>query len=208
VRIASLLATVILLAGCGSSSTPVTGTLPPATPFPQKTWTAAPPVTIDKKHNYTATFQTTDGTFVAQLLVKVAPITVNNFVFLARQGFYNHVLFHRIMANFMVQTGDPTGTGTGGPGYTIKDEPVHLNYTPGTLAMANTGVANSGGSQFFIVVQSPFAQLSKTYTIFGKVTSGMDVVYKISHTPVGQDPASQEVSHPLKHVYIEKLTIR
>jgi cyclophilin family peptidyl-prolyl cis-trans isomerase len=107
-------------------------------------------MTIDPSKHYTATIDTSMGTMKADLFPGDAPMTVNNFVFLAQQGFYNDVTFHRVINNFMVQTGDPTGTGTGGPGYRFNDEPVKRPYTRGTLAMANAG-PNTNGSQFFIV---------------------------------------------------------
>lgn len=206
-RIAALLGLVVLIAGCGSSAASSPTPIPSDTPIPHKTWPSAPKMTIDKNHDYTATVRTTDGTVVIQLLPKIAPITVNNFVFLARHGYYNHVLFHRIIPGFMIQTGDPTGTGQGSPGYTIKDEKVRSRYTPGTVAMANTGRPNTSGSQFFITVAKPYAQLTATYTIFGRVIRGMSVVDAINNTPVGQDPASQEVSYPLRDIFMETVTV-
>src|SRR6188508_299036 len=104
-----------------------------------KQWRQAPAMEIDVAKQYTATIQTTEGTMTAKLLPGEAPQTVNNFVFLARQGYYEGVPFHRVIKGFMVQTGDPTGTGTGGPGYKFADEPISSDYLPGTLAMANAG---------------------------------------------------------------------
>jgi cyclophilin family peptidyl-prolyl cis-trans isomerase len=152
-------------------------------------------MTIDKNAHYTATVSTSDGAFTITLLPKIAPIAVNNFVFLARHHFYNGVIFHRIIKNFMVQTGDPTGTGFGGPGYKFPDEKVTLPYASGTVAMANSG-PNTNGSQFFIITAKKQAKLQPNYTIFGKVTSGMDTVHKIADTPVVQNPASNELSEP------------
>jgi peptidylprolyl isomerase len=149
---------------------------------------------INLGHHYTATVNTTDGTFTITLLPKVAPIAVNSFVFLAQHKFFNHIIFHRIIKDFMVQTGDPTGTGFGGPGYQFKDEKVTLPYTRGTVAMANSG-PNTNGSQFFILTTDQ-PRMSGGYTIFGKVTSGMSTVLKIANTPVVQNPASSEVSEP------------
>jgi peptidylprolyl isomerase len=151
-------------------------------------------MTINPNHHYTATVATTDGTFTIALLPKVAPIAVNSFVFLARHGFYNHVIFHRIIKDFMVQTGDPTGTGFGGPGYKFTSERVTLPYTRGTVALANSG-PNTNGSQFFIVT-AKHPTLAPNFTIFGKVTSGMATIDKIANTPVVQNPASNEVSEP------------
>jgi cyclophilin family peptidyl-prolyl cis-trans isomerase len=137
---------------------------------------------IDLNKQYFATIDTSLGAMKAELFAKEAPVTVNNFVFLARQGFYNGVTFHRVIKNFMAQTGDPTGTGTGGPGYKFKDEPVTRNYERGTLAMANSG-PNTNGSQFFIVHKD--YPLPKQYTIFGKVTEGIETLDKITDVPTG-----------------------
>lgn len=151
-------------------------------------------MTINPRHHYTATVVTTDGTFTITLLPTVAPIAVNSFVFLAQHNFFNHIIFHRIIKNFMIQTGDPTGTGFGGPGYHFKDEKVTLPYRRGTVAMANSG-PNTNGSQFFILT-SDQPTMTPQYTIFGKVTSGMSTIDKIADTPVVQNPASSEVSEP------------
>ena len=137
---------------------------------------------IDKSKKYTATIDTSLGTMTAELFANDAPVTVNNFVFLARQGFYDGVTFHRVINNFMAQTGDPTGTGRGGPGYRFNDEPVTRKYERGTLAMANAG-PNTNGSQFFIV-HKDYA-LQPNYTIFGKITNGLDVLDKIATSPTG-----------------------
>ena len=148
-----------------------------------KQFSAPPPMSIDPSKKYTATIDTSMGTMKADLFPDDAPATVNNFVFLARQGFYDNVSFHRVINNFMVQTGDPTGTGTGGPGYRFNDEPVKRKYVRGTLAMANAG-PNTNGSQFFIIHQD--YPLPPNYTIFGQVTDGLDVLDKIATTPTGQ----------------------
>jgi cyclophilin family peptidyl-prolyl cis-trans isomerase len=147
---------------------------------------SAPAMTIDTSKTYTATVVTTTGTFDITLDAKTAPTTVNNFVFLANKGYYHCVIFHRVIPQFMDQTGDPTGTGQGGPGYTIKDEnpPKAANaaqqYPLGSVAMANTGQPNSGGSQFFIVAGPQGEGLPNTYALFGNVTSGMNVVDTIN----------------------------
>ena len=148
--------------------------------------------------------QTSKGDIVIELFAKEAPLTVNNFVFLARDGFYNGVRFHRIIKGFMVQSGDPLGNGTGGPGYTFRDEPVTRDYVPGTLAMANAG-PNTNGSQFFIMHGQ--TALPKAYTIFGKVTQGLEVVEKIASTPVTSGP-SGERSSPTEEVIISSIEIR
>ena len=154
-----------------------------------KQFSAPPPMSIDPSKKYTATIDTSMGTMKADLFADEAPATVNNFVFLARQGFYDSVTFHRVINNFMVQTGDPTGTGTGGPGYRFNDEPVKRKYVRGTLAMANAG-PNTNGSQFFIIHQD--YPLPPNYTIFGQVTDGLDVLDKIATTPTGPGRGGQD----------------
>lgn len=164
-------------AGCPSSTKTTVNT--------QK-YASAPPMTLDTSKTYTATVKTTTGTFDIALDAKTAPQTVNNFVFLANKGFYHCVIFHRVIPQFMNQTGDPTGTGSGGPGYTIPDEypPKASNpaaqYPVGSVAMANTGQPNSGGSQWFVVAGPQGESLPNTYTLFGTVSSGMNVVNTIN----------------------------
>ena len=149
-------------------------------------YASAPAMTIDTSKTYTATVVTTAGTFDIALDAKTAPISVNNFVFLADKGYYHCVIFHRVIPGFMDQTGDPTGTGEGGPGYTIQDENppkaanASLQYPLGSVAMANTGQPNSGGSQFFIVAGPQGESLPNSYALFGSVTSGMNVVDTIN----------------------------
>ena len=148
--------------------------------MPQKQYAAAPAMTIDAGKKYTATFDTTKGQIVCDLFAADAPMTVNNFVFLSRDGFYNGLIFHRVISDFMVQGGDPTGTGRGGPGYKFADETAgnpHKHQT-GSLSMANSG-PNSNGSQFFIT-HAPQPHLNGKHTVFGQVTSGQDVVDKIA----------------------------
>ncbi len=147
---------------------------------------AAPHVSLDPKYLYGAKVVTTAGTFAIALNAHLDPVTVNNFVFLARNGYYHCVIFHRVIPGFMDQTGDPTGTGTGGPGYTIADEnPAKATtgaqqYPLGSVAMANTGSPHSGGSQFFIVSGPQGESLPNTYALFGRVISGMNVVQAIN----------------------------
>ena len=167
-----------------------------------KQYSAPPPMTIDGSKHYAATIDTSLGTLKADLFVSDAPNTVNNFVFLARDGFYNGVTFHRVINNFMAQTGDPTGTGTGGPGYKFNDEPVTRKYVRGTLAMANAG-PNTNGSQFFIVQQD--YPLPPNYTIFGQVTSGLDVLDKIATSPTG--PGKGGPDTPKTPITINSITI-
>ena len=164
-------------AGCPASTSARVNTLS----FP-----SAPPMTIDPTKTYAATVKTTVGTFVINLDPKAAPQTVNSFVFLADHNYYHCVIFHRVIPGFVDQTGDPTGTGTGGPGYTIPDEfppkaaTASQQYPLGSVAMANTSQPHSGGSQFFIVAGPQGEQLPNSYTLFGTVTSGMEVVQKIN----------------------------
>jgi cyclophilin family peptidyl-prolyl cis-trans isomerase len=166
-------------------------------------------MTIKSDKKYEAVFDTTEGKFTVTLFNDVAPKTVNNFVFLSQQGFYNNVIFHRVIQSFMIQTGDPTGTGRGGPGYNIEDElKTTYKYEPGIVAMANTGQKNSGGSQFFICTGAECANLNKqpNYSIFGKVSSGMDVVDKLAATPVKMDTQGN-MSAPTKLIKINKIEI-
>ena len=144
-----------------------------------KQYSAAPAMSIDPAKTYTAVIDTSKGKVTAELYAKDAPITVNNFVFLAREGFYNGGVFHRVIPGFMVQGGDPTGTGRGGPGYKFGDETKNnpRKHQKGSLSMANAG-PNTNGSQFFIT-HSPQPHLDGKHTVFGKVTSGMDVVNAI-----------------------------
>jgi peptidyl-prolyl cis-trans isomerase B (cyclophilin B) len=144
-----------------------------------KQYSALPSMTIDPARKYSATFDTSKGSIVCDLFGKDAPKTVNNFVFLAREGFYNGTVFHRVIADFMVQGGDPTGTGRGGPGYRFEDETKGNpnQHKVGSLSMANAG-PNTNGSQFFIThVATDW--LDGKHTVFGAVTSGQDVVNKI-----------------------------
>jgi peptidyl-prolyl cis-trans isomerase B (cyclophilin B) len=139
-------------------------------------WNTAPQMEIDPRKNYTATISTDRGDIEIELYPEHAPKTVNNFVFLARQGFYDDLNFHRVISDFMIQGGDPTGTGRGGPGYNFEDETRNnpLKHETGVLSMANAG-PNTNGSQFFIT-HSPQPHLNGRHTVFGKVTSGQDVV--------------------------------
>ena len=142
-----------------------------------KSYSGPPAMAIDPAKKYTAEIETSAGTMMAEFFPGDAPNTVNNWLFLAKDGYYDGVIFHRVIPGFMIQGGDPTGTGTGGPGYKFKDEPVSRKYTRGTLAMANAG-PNTNGSQFFIM-HADYG-LPPNYTIFGKLTSGEDVVDKIA----------------------------
>jgi len=149
-----------------------------------KQWNNPPAMQIDPKKSYTATMETSKGTIEVKLHPEYAPKTVNNFVFLAREGFYDGVSFHRVISNFMVQGGDPTGTGRGGPGYRFEDEfsGNPLKHETAVLSMANAG-PNTNGSQFFIT-HAPQPHLDGKHTVFGKVTSGKDVVDTIQQGDV------------------------
>src|SRR6266576_3652555 len=143
---------------------------------------------IDANKTYTATIETTEGTITAELYPKIAPKTVNAFVFLAREGFYNGVIFHRVIPGFMIQGGDPTGTGTGGPGYNLKAEFNDIKHERGVLSMARTNDPNS-------------PHLDNQYTAFGRVTSGQEVIDKIANAPKG---SQDRPNNPTK---IRKITI-
>lgn len=154
-----------------------------------KEYSAPPEMQIDPSKSYTATFNTERGSFVVELFAKEAPITVNNFVFLARDGYYDNTSFHRVIRDFMVQGGDPTGTGRGGPGYRFDDEAgaLKLRHTgEGTLSMANAG-PNTNGSQFFITHRAT-PHLDGKHGVFGRVVDGMNVVFAIRDRDPGSDP--------------------
>ena len=136
---------------------------------------AAPEMGIDPAKRYTATMETSLGTIVIALDAVNAPATVNNFVFLALHHYYDGVIFHRIINGFMCQGGDPTGTGTGGPGYRFNDEPVKQRYQLGSVAMANAG-PNTNGSQFFLISGASGVGLPPQYNHFGQIVKGMDVL--------------------------------
>ena len=139
-----------------------------------KQYSAPPTVALDNTKTYTATFDTTRGQIIVQLYAGDAPKTVGNFVGLARDGFYDGTVFHRVIPNFMVQGGDPTGTGRGGPGYKFNDENFTHKHSKGSLSMANAG-KNTNGSQFFIT-HEPQPHLNGMHTVFGQVITGQDIV--------------------------------
>ena len=148
----------------------------------------------------TATLHTSDGAIEVELYPDAAPKTVENFEKLSRDGFYEGVIFHRVIPDFMIQGGDPTGTGTGGPGYEFEDEFNEHRVERGALAMANAG-PNTNGSQFFIVTAEATPWLDGKHTVFGRVTSGMDVVDRISKTERDAN------DRPLKPVAIERVEL-
>jgi len=133
-----------------------------------------PPMTIDTSKQYTAKIETEKGSLVLELFANDVPATVNNFVFLAREGFYDNTTFHRVIPDFMAQGGDPTGTGSGGPGYKFADEFTKRAHVAGALSMANSG-PNTNGSQFFITY-TPQPHLDRKHSVFGQLTLGMEVL--------------------------------
>lgn len=170
----------------------------------QQTHVGPPAMEVDKTKSYQAIITTSYGDITIELSADKTPITVNNFVSLARKNFYNNTVFHRVIRGFMIQGGDPKGDGTGGPGYQFNDEPFDGEYTRGTVAMANSG-PNTNGSQFFIM-HADYG-LPKNYVIFGKVSTGLDVVDKIAEAPVKSDSASGESSKPVSPVAIISVAI-
>lgn len=173
------------------------------TVMPSPTSASAPSLNLDPKIEYTAILNTTTGKITLRLNGSQTPVTVNNFIYLAKKAFYNNTVFHRVIKGFMIQGGDPSGNGTGGPGYTFADEPFTGEYTRGTLAMANAG-PNTNGSQFFIMQNDN--NLPKNYVIFGKVINGMDVVDKIADASVSA-ALSGEYSQPVVPVKILSVEI-
>jgi cyclophilin family peptidyl-prolyl cis-trans isomerase len=173
------------------------GSAPKTQKFPE-----APEMGIDPSKRYTATMDTTLGTIVIALDAINAPIAVNNFVYLAGYHYYEGVIFHRIIQGFMCQGGDPTGTGTGNPGYNIECEwPNKQRYQLGSVAMARTPQRNSGGSQFFIVSGPSGIGLTNDYTMFGQVVKGLDVVEAMQNVPTGRG------DRPIEDVVINSVTI-
>ncbi len=168
-------------------------------------WKKPPAMVIDTAKTYSAAIETSAGTIQVELYPKDAPIAVNSFVCLAKAGYFDDTRLHRIVKDFVIQGGDPTATGTGGPGYRFDDEPIEKEYEKGTLAMANSG-PDTNGSQFFICTADLSQRLPKAYTIFGQVTSGMDVVDVLNNTPT-TDPGTGEKSTPIEPVKLVKMTI-
>jgi len=171
-------------------------------PAPKKVSLKAPPQTVKKGEKLTAVVETSCGTFEIALATKEAPKTVNSFAYLAEEGFYDELTFHRIVPEFVIQGGDPEGTGSGGPGYSVVEKPpANLAYTKGVVAMAKTGAEPPGtsGSQFFVVTGAD-AGLPPEYALVGKVDKGMDVVERIGKLGT---PAEQ----PKQTVLIDKVTI-
>jgi len=195
----------LLLTGCSFEKNVPISQIPSPTsePTPKPTLVSSPIMIIDIKKEYQAVLKTDVGDIKIQLNAKETPITVNNFVYLAKNNFYNNTIFHRVMKGFMIQGGDPKGDGTGGPGYQFADESFEGEYTRGTVAMANTG-PNTNGSQFFIMHQD--YDLPKNYVIFGKVTEGLNVVDKIAEASVSANQFG-EMSKPVTPIKIFSVEI-
>jgi len=174
-----IIGVTLLSASCGQAPEPAPAPKP-------KTYSSPPPMVIDTSKQYIATIETEKGNLVLELFAKDVPVTVNNFVFLAREGFYDGSTFHRVIPGFMAQGGDPTGTGRGGPGYTFKDEFTKHTHIAGTLSMANAG-PNTNGSQFFITY-APQHPLDSKHSVFGQLIAGMDVLKKLTPRDPSQNP--------------------
>lgn len=164
---------------------------------------------VDQSKSFTVVLNTNKGSMTFELFTSESPMTVSNFISLSKAGFYDNVIFHRIIQGFMIQSGDPTGTGRGGPDYRFADEltntqpPLNRKYLRGTLAMANSG-PNTNGSQFFVVHAD--APLPPNYTIFGQITEGLDTLDAIASTPVTTG-ASGETSSPTEEITIQSITV-
>jgi peptidyl-prolyl cis-trans isomerase B (cyclophilin B) len=165
-----------------------------------KQYKSEPPMTIDRDKTYTVKIETTEGPITVELFPKEAPGHVNSFVFLAKEGYFEGVIFHRVIPGFMIQGGDPTGTGTGGPGYQIKAEFNKKKHTRGVLSAARSASPNSAGSQFFLM-HADAPHLDGQYTAYGQITSGLEVVDKIAAAPTG---ANDRPKNPAK---ITKVTV-
>ncbi len=200
---------LVLAAGCGGTTASNAASVPaggsPAAPASSRPVPSVRPPTATPLasapaepggNGTTVTLHTTKGDIVIALFTNSAPVAAQNFENLARAGFYDGTPFHRIVPGFMIQGGDPTGTGSGGPGYSFPDEPFAGSYTPGTVAMANAG-PNTNGSQFFIVVGPQAAGLPHAYTIFGTVTSGLGVAEQIAAGPRG-GPQDDRALQPVR----------
>ena len=173
-----------------------------------KQYNAPPAMAIDPKKKYTATIRTSKGIVIADLFADRAPVTVNNFVFLSREGFYDGQVVFRIAENFVFQTGDPDANGSGGPGYVIADEfpDEDFVYEEGVVAMHSRGT-RSTGSQFFVVTGTDGQFLTNQFNVLGRVVSGDEAIEQIMAVPTATAPGSVEQSRPLETVYIESIAI-
>ena len=203
-----------------TTTTPLPSTIAPAAPLTGATpcpaadgssprtvaFAQAPPSCIDKTKTYSATVTTNKGAYTIALDAAAAPLTVNNFVVLARYHYFDSTICHRAIPQFAVQCGDPSGTGSGGPGYTFADElPAAGSYKVGSIAMANSG-PDTNGSQFFIITGANGAALAPNYTLFGQVTDGLDTTVKALDALGNPDTAADGVP-PLEQIVIESVTI-
>ncbi|MFO8010581.1 MAG: peptidylprolyl isomerase [Dehalococcoidia bacterium] len=202
----AVLITAGLLMGC-SGSEKDWQLMPPTGDVQEqpKEYATAPSMIIDRNKSYRAVIHTNRGDITVRLFADDTWITVNNFVFLSLERFYDGNTFFRVVDGSFIQTGDPTGVGTGGPGYNFKDESFRGDYVEGAVAMANRG-PDTNGSQFFICEEA-LPDLPKNYTIFGRVTEGMDVVREIASVPVEEQPLFPEASRPTVEVFIETIDI-
>lgn len=177
------LSAIPMLASCaGQASAPE----PQEEPVKPKTYSAPPPMLIDTNKSYTATIETEKGNLVLELFASDVPVTVNNFVFLAREGFYDGSTFHRVMPGFMAQGGDPTGTGGGNPGYRFDNEITSHTHVAGALSMANAG-ADTNGCQFFITYEAKH-YLDGDYSVFGQLIEGKDVLESLTPRDPRENP--------------------
>ena len=186
----SLVLTTLSAVSCGSSAVepaqPPAPSAAPATPSQPKSYSSPPPMMIDPSKEYTAIIETEKGKMVFELFAEDVSVTVNNFVFLAREGFYDGSTFHRVIPGFMAQGGDPTGTGRGDPGYRFDDEFTGHRHVNGTLSMANAG-PNTNGCQFFITF-SPQPGLDGKHSVFGQIVEGMDVLQALTPRDPNKNP--------------------
>jgi peptidyl-prolyl cis-trans isomerase B (cyclophilin B) len=201
---AAIVAAILIGRNSGGTSTAsAAGCKQVEAPLPKQVSLKAPKQTVKPGEKLTAVVKTSCGTFDIALSTKLAPKTTNSFAYLARQGLYNDLTFQRIVQEFVIQGGDPLGTGAGGPGYTVVEKPpAHLTYPPGTVAMAkgSSDPPGTSGSQFFVVTGSKGAGLPPEYALVGKVSKGLEVVARI-----GEAPTSAE--KPKQTILIEKMTI-
>jgi len=216
---ATLAALALALAGCGdddpgaarpagtdSGGGAACADRPPSEEPSPATYSEPPPTVIEEAATYTATLATSCGDIVIELDAELAPMTVNNFVFLSREGFYDGLSFHRVAAGFVIQGGDPEGTGRGGPGYSFPDELPTDGYPPGSVAMANSG-PDTNGSQFFIVTGDASA-LPNDYTRFGRVVDGLDVARLVEGlADPDADPFDPSTQRPTREVFIDSVRI-
>lgn len=216
-RITSIAALVLLTAACGDSAPSITTpayesfrSQPTAcgadAPAPAREQRYDAPADLGLSGDVVVDLATSCGTITIQLLPEIAPIAVNSFVFLAEQGYFDGTVIHRVLPGFVIQAGDPTATGSGGPGYRLLDElpPPGFTYLVGMVAMANAG-PNTSGSQFFVVIGG--TQLQPNFTVFGGVVDGADTINRIAAVPRGTSPGNPEPSRPLETVYIESVSV-